>query len=629
MILSEIKSKKQTVTEIESQVFDKEYDVAVCGLGTAGSLAALFSAENGLSVLGIERYTCVGGIHSAGGIMEHYFENPGGRYEAVDKEVKEFSKHTAIETESRKIITEEKIIKSGAEILYESSICGVYLENKTVVGLKVISDGKILNIKTKVVMDCTADAYIAHIAGCETEYGRKTDNQAQPYTSVSLMYDGKNYSITNFDFGRVDPTDDKEFSEAVIFARALEKRVERYGGRQFIAHMPLIGLREGRRIIAEETVTINALFENRETETPMFLSYADMDKHGLDTAFDGEELSDWAIGSNLGAYNATVAVPYKAILPKNYDGILVPCRALGVSREISCCVRMIPDMKKLAEAASEWASLAIKQNKKLREVAYASLREKLTESGCLDANRKRVYRVDGKNNWNGKPLETRDVEFLTKPRQLKKVLKTDKPGEAIWSAKLIGEKAIPTLRRLLKSRNKNLRKHSAFALAILGNDEGNKILRETVEERDGFMLKDCRKKNNFRGVVAIYWLGRLGDEKSVDILSEIISNENEVKHPTYKLTDPTTFYLTDFRGIYFQFVSHSVMALIRIGDKHTYLRTKITKLFEDVFSNDDYYNRITKRAPMSSEGNMTLTIKKHAFMAIDKWKSDVKKAKTV
>ncbi len=618
MQLSEIINSKQTITEI-NPTFDKEYDTVVCGLGTAGSLAALFSAENGLSVLGIESFTCVGGIHSVGGIMEHYFENPGGRYEAIDKEVKAFSERTVIEAESRKIITEEMLLKKGVDILYEATVCGVFLEDKTVVGLKVIIDGKISNIKTKVVMDCTADAHIANIAGCETEFGRKTDNQAQPYTSVSLMYDGKSYGVTNFDYGRVDQTDNEALSEALIFSRALENKVERYGGRQFISHMPLIGLREGRRIVAEETVTIDDLFENRETETPMFLSYADMDKHGLDTAFDGEALSDWAVGSNLGAYNVTLAVPYKAILPKNFEGILVPCRALGVSREISCCVRMITDMKKMAEAASDWTALAIKQGKKLREVEYAQLKERLIKSGCLDINKKRVYRVDGKNNWNGKPLETKDVEFLTKPRHLKKVLKTDKPGEAIWSAKLMGEKAIPTLTKLLKSRNEKFRKHSAFALAITGNDEGKKVLREMAESRDGFMLKDCRKKNNYRGVMAIYWLGRLGDEKSVDILSKIISDENEVNHPTYKQTDPTTFYLNDFRGIYFQFVSHSVMALIRIGNKHTHLRTKITKLFEDVFSNDDYYNRITKRPPMSSEGNMVLTIKKFALTAIEKW----------
>ncbi len=621
MQLSEKFNGKQKLTQIENPKFEKEYDVIVCGLGTAGSLAALFSAENGLSTLGIEKFTCVGGVHSAGGVMQHYFENPGGRFEEIDEKVKAFSKHTCIEAESRKIITEEMLTKSGAEILFEATVCGVYLEDKKIIGLKVFCNNTFVNVKSKVVMDCTADAYIADMAGCESEFGRSTDNQSQPYTTVSLMYDGEKYGITNFDFGRVNQTDDKNLSEALIFSRALEKEVERYGGRKFVAHLPLIGLREGRRIIAEETVTADDVFNGKQTETPMFFSYADLDKHGLDTAFDGEKLSDWSTGANLGAYNLTIAVPYKAILPKGYDSILVPCRALGVSREVSCCVRMIPDMKKMAEVAAEWASLAITQNKKLREVEYEQLKEKLIASGCLNfANR--GCRVDGKLNWDGKPLETKAVHFMTDPKELKEVLKTDKPGEAIWSAKLMGENAVPTLRKLLKSRNENLKKHSAFALAILGNDEGKKVLRKTVRERDGLMLKDCRKKNNYRGVTAIYWLGRLGDEECVDLLAEIISGEDEYRHPTYKQTDPTTFYIKDFRGIYFQFVSHSVAALIRIGNKHKHLREKISGIFNKTFSDDKYYYRITKLPHKSSEGNHVLTIKSFAMKAIEKWETE-------
>ena len=79
MRLSEIINGTQKLTEIKNIQFEKEYDVIVCGLGTSGSLAAIFSAENGLKTLGIESFTCVGGVHSAGGVMQHYFENPGGR----------------------------------------------------------------------------------------------------------------------------------------------------------------------------------------------------------------------------------------------------------------------------------------------------------------------------------------------------------------------------------------------------------------------------------------------------------------------------------------------------------------------------------------------------------------------
>ena len=78
--LSEVVEGKQILRKISAPIFTKKADVIVCGLGTAGSLAALFSAENGLSVLGIESFTCVGGTHTAGGVVGHYFGCPGGRY---------------------------------------------------------------------------------------------------------------------------------------------------------------------------------------------------------------------------------------------------------------------------------------------------------------------------------------------------------------------------------------------------------------------------------------------------------------------------------------------------------------------------------------------------------------------
>ena len=55
---------------------------------------------------------------------------------------------------------------------------------------------------------------------------------------------------------------------------------------------------------------------NKFTETPVYYSYADLDKHGWDVAFDGEALGDWAIGANIGAYNVTIPISYKTIIPK-------------------------------------------------------------------------------------------------------------------------------------------------------------------------------------------------------------------------------------------------------------------------------------------------------------------------
>lgn len=619
--ISEILEGVRHFSQIPEPTFSKEYDIIVCGLGTSGSLAALFSAENGLSVLGVESFTCLGGTHTAGGVPGHYFGSPGGRYEELDRKVSEFAeRYSFIETESRKLLLEENLNQQGVEILYESSVCGVYLEENTVIGVKVITDGGMRNFKAKVVMDCTAEAYVAAIAGCKTEYGRTTDGQMQPYSLVSMLFDGQKYGGVNVDFGRVNQFDRESLSEAVIFARSC-KMEECFAERELISQRPLLGIREGRRIISEETVKLCDLLEDKQTQEPMFFSYADLDKHGWDIAFDSEVLGDWAIGSNLGAYNVTVAVPYKAILPLGFEGILVPCRALGVDRDVSSCVRMNLDMKKVSEVAAEWATLAVQQNLTLREVDYLCLQQKLRESGCLKSKDNRGYRIDGKRDWNGAPLVSKDVYWITLPEDLEQRLKTEKPGEAIWSAKKMGKIAIPCLHKLLDSSNENLRKHSAFALAILGDHSSLTVLRDIVCERDGLMLKDCRKNNNLRGCMAVYWLGRLGDRGIASELIELISNENEIKKPVYHQgnVQTTRYKINDFNDVYFQFVSESVMALIRIGTLHSDLRSDIAKGFRKAFSSEDYYYRFTNKPKMSSEGNMVSSLRTISFSSIEEW----------
>lgn len=618
--LSKIVKGRRTIHSVPVPVFVKAFDVIVCGLGTAGSLAALFCAENGLSVQGIESFTCVGGTHTAGGISGHYFGCPGGRYEQLDQEVADFAqRYTCTTPESRKFLAEQALIKQGVDILYETTVCGVYLEENTVIGLQILTDGAIVNYKAEIVMDCTAEAYVASMAGCKTEMGRKTDRQMQPYSLVSMVINSEKYHYTNVDFGRVDQLNPVALSEAILFSRSHQMEDGHFGTR--VAQMPLLGIREGRRIIAEEQLCLEDLFAEKQTQTPMFYSYADLDKHGWDIAFDGELLGDWAIGANLGAYNVTVAVPYKTILPKDYDGILVPCRALGVDRDISSCVRMNLDMKKVAEVAAEWVSLAIKQDKKLREVPYVQLSERLTKSGCLKESDNRGYRIDGKKNWDGTPLVKQDVCWITDPAKLEEVLKTETPGQAIWSAKRIGADALPILRDCLTSSNENLKRHSAFALAMLGSSEANAILRDMVAQRDGRMLKDCRKNNNLRGCMAVFWLGRLCDREITEELIQLICDPNEVEKPVYNQTDiqTTRYKILAYNDIYFQFMSQAVMALIRIGNAHADLRPQIEQAFTCAFSSDDYYQRITTKPKLSSEGNMVQTIKVVALSAAKCW----------
>lgn len=624
MKLSYISNNKHITEEITSVSYDADFDVIVCGLGTAGSMAAFVSAKNNLSVLGIEAFNCVGGTTTIGGIQSHYFGCPGGEYTKLDQTVEDFQKkHTRNQIESRKYIIENAITELGTEILYESTAIGVYLENNKVSGLRVMTPNGIKNFSSKVLMDCTGDGIVAAMAGCSYNFGRSSDGLAQPYSMVSSTRSGDFVGWNNRDYGRVDPRDDVAISKALIYSRSYEPP-EAFEKCRLMIHMPLIGVREGRLIHCEETVTMQDVLNGNKTTQPMFYSYADFDKHGWDNSLDGEILGDWNIGSNLNAYNVTIAVPFLSIIPKSLDGLLVPCRALGVDRYVASCVRMVIDMKKIGEAGAIIAKLAIENDCRLKDIPYDELAKILTESGCLDRSFDRPIRIDGTKNWDQSPLIPRTVEFIEEPEDLLPLLKTDHPGEAIWSAGLIGQRAIPLLKEALQSSDENLRKHSALALGRIGVDFGKDVLLEMALERDPLMLKDCRKNNQQRGCMAIYWLGRLAVREAVDVLSDIITNKEECERPQFKTDQSvgTWYIVSGFNNRLFQFVLNATVALIRIGNLHPDLREKIATAFFEAFDDEVYYNALTNRPKESSEGVMILNLKSVAQKAVSAWNND-------
>jgi len=123
MYIAEISDGKQIINNTNDLQFDKKYNVVVAGLGSSGALAALYAAENGLSVLGAESFKCIGGTHTIGGIFSHYFGCPGGRYlETNEKVASFFDKYTCTGTEAWKLVVENEMLKAGVDIEYESTV---------------------------------------------------------------------------------------------------------------------------------------------------------------------------------------------------------------------------------------------------------------------------------------------------------------------------------------------------------------------------------------------------------------------------------------------------------------------------------------------------------------------------
>lgn len=623
MILSEKRNKKVRRVDLEAFEFEKSYDVIVAGLGTAGAIAAIVAAKRGLKVLGIEKLNCMGGIATAGTVTSYYFGSNGGYYEELDQQSIDFQKKAyspifGFHPDAKKYTLEQSALQSGVDLCYEAAITGVFLEGRTVKGVRWVSAGGVRNANCKILIDCTGDAEVCDIAGCKTYKGREFDGRNQPFTSVKAFLKEGKRTRTNFDCGCMDQTDAEELSDAVILSHAHQLEANYDKSERLLYLAPLIGIREGRRIEGEETLRFSEFLEGKVTEQPVFYAYADIDKHGRDTALESELLQDWYVASNLGAVNVCVPVPLGTMIPKGVDGLLAAGRCISQDHDLSTCVRMIRDMQKTGEAAAVAAALAIKNNTALKYISYDELKPLLEETGCFDEQNHVGFQI-AVPGYKGMHEE---IQWMTKTEQIRQGLSADRPGIAIWSARNMGDGIKSYAKAWLKENDcENLRKHSAIVLALLGEREALPVLREMVLTRDTFVLKDCRKNNQMRGYIAIYLSGKLRDVEMTDTLIDLICNPEEFERPLYHDLDlvDTRFIVEKYNEIYFQFFSNSIMALIKIGDRYETERPKIGAALKKAVETDAYIEKITQKKPGCYEYSMAENLRTVVEREVAKW----------
>lgn len=600
----------------------ESYDVIVAGLGTAGAIAAIAAARRGLKVLGIERMNGMGGTGTAGAVNGYYFGSPGGLFEELDQEIEEYhgkvyAKFSGFNPDAKKYALERAALEHGVDVCYESAVTGVFMEGNGVKGVQWVGPRGLKASGCKVVIDCTGDAEVSLLAGCKTHMGRELDGRSQPFTSVKVCLRAGKIVRTNLDSGCTDQTNAFHLSDGIVnaHARQLEETYPEEDRLFYLA--PLIGIREGRRIEGRVTLTLSDEFQGKHREKPVFYASADVDKHGRDNAMESEVLQDWFVASNLGAVNISVPVPLGVMIPKEQEGILVAGRCMSLDHDLSACVRMQRDMQKAGEAAAEAAWLSIRKSIPIHDVSYEELRPILEQSGCLDE----------KNNtgavfaYPADPGRNTSIEWLTDPEQIREGLSGAKPGVAIWSSKRLGDAIIPYLREWMEAaEGEFLKKHCAIALAVLGDRSSLPLLREMVQERDSFVLQDCRKNNQMRGYISIYLSGKLRDTEIISELCNIIESPEELQKPLYEKNTDSGIAAAVFRINYFQYLVHSVMSLIKIGNSHQEWRDVIGKALNGAVEDGSYIRRITSREPGTYEYSVTENIKHVVKAALEGWR---------
>jgi len=457
------------------------YDVVVIGGGTAGAPASIAAARQGAKTLVVECLHGLGGVGTLGAISKYYWGNRVGF-------TKEVAPERSWSIEQRMELWRKQIRDAGGHIWFGALGCGALVDRGRVTGAVVATPQGRGVVLAKVVIDGTGNSDVAAAAGAPCIYTDGIDIALQG-TGLPPRILGRNY--TNTDYTITDETDMHDVWHLFVYARAKAKGAFDLG--------QLIDTRERRRIVGDSTVSVLDQLNQRTYPDTIVEAYSNFDTHGYTTApyftLIAPDKKGWR-----------THIPYRALLPKGLDGILVIGLGISAHRDAVPVIRMQPDIQNGGYAAGVAAATVAKKGIATRDLDIRELQRHLVEIGNLP-----------------EAVLTQEDSYPLPSEQIEEAVRSAKDGYRGVSVILADPgRATPFLRHAHDSAEAGEDKLTyAHILAVLGDPAGlDALIAEVVatpEWDQGWRFKAGGQfgSNMSRLDRLIYALGRTRDRRAL------------------------------------------------------------------------------------------------------------------
>ncbi len=427
-------------------------DVVVAGGGTAGAMTAIGAMEKGASVITVEYFPELGGTKTLGGVMGYYWGyKDTALFDRMERAVEEQGKALGAATSriAMMFYLRKQTTRGGGRLLTDSIACGVTKDRNRVTGLLVERDGALTILKGKVIVDATGDGDVAVFAGAAWDSGNRRMRATQNYSQWDINPGGKAWadSSTNRDYD-------------ILMSHYLSELQRGYqlthGQSHHYDFMPMLTVRESRRITGEYTITLKDVIEGRHHADAICLAYSDYDPHHFgDTALT-------RVGCLLPhGISAVVEIPYRALLPKGIRGLLVSGKAISQTHNALQFTRMSFDIMTQGFVTGWIAALAARKGTDLRDFNVESLRPSLVELRIL--------------------LAAPSEKAIGAQQRIDQLV-AGEPDSLIRVLALPREEVEPALvERLRQSEDESGSLRLAKALAWFGNPIGNPLIMREME----------------------------------------------------------------------------------------------------------------------------------------------------
>lgn len=417
----------------------KKYDVIVVGGGFAGVAAAISAARGGASVLLVEQANCLGGTATNCLVlpfMPYYTTIDGERYDLsqgifreITDNLQTFSETYDIAINNRifseeylKYILQKMCQAAGVSLLLRSYLIGARRDGDQVTAITVANKSGITTLEADYFIDASGDADLAHLAQFPTVLGRQEDNLCQPMTlcfrvsgvdraqyledkpHINVLYKehkaaGKIQNpredvlkfhtlqddIMHFNTTRVvklDPTNAEDLTKAEMEAREqtyeifkfLKENFKSFANSHILSTAAQIGVRESRMICGEHTLNTEEIKACTRFADSIALGNYDIDIHNP----EGSGTSHYYFAP--GEY---YTIPYRCLIPKGSQNLLVAGRCISVTHEVQASIRIMPIVCCLGEAAGTAAAIAAKEGKHVSLIDTDILRSTLKQNGAV------------------------------------------------------------------------------------------------------------------------------------------------------------------------------------------------------------------------------------------------------
>jgi hypothetical protein len=334
------------------------YDVVVIGGGTAGAPAGIAAGRQGAKVLVVEQLSGLGGVGTTGAISTYCSGNRVGFTAEVGDNV-----HNWV-IEQRMEWWRSTLLKTGADLWFGVTGCGTFFQDNRVRGAVVVTPRGRGVVLAKVVIDATGNADVAAAAGIPCVYTNESEFAMQG-TGLPGRHLGSTY--VNTDYTLTDETDMVDVWHLMVFAKGKFQSAFDLG--------QLVDTRERRRIVGDYTLSAFDFLTHRTFPDSIAFASAGYDTHGY--------VVDPALLVRHPAGRHTCYVPYRCLLPRGWDGLLVTGIALSAHRDAQPVVRMQPDIQNQGYAAGVAAAMAARSGTMVRNVDLRALQRHLVKIGNL------------------------------------------------------------------------------------------------------------------------------------------------------------------------------------------------------------------------------------------------------